>query len=345
MRLTNKTYIPLVILLAFIGFSGVVVHLRNSHYHRQIDLARATIRINPKSYNFLNVCGSYYRRTGNVTRSRKYRNRALKYDRRVIQVRLLKAMMLEEAGKKKEALAMYERCFMDGKYSRYAVRKQIRIHMNMGNLDRAEEIFTLFLQNENVTRFPNFFLVGTELYLRKKDRDSAKMYLRMALDRHPCTSSIWFEIGLQWKRLGDVPKAVAAYEESLRLDPDNHRSQKELAPLYMEKGKRGQAMKLFQKLMDANKAGFMDILNFGRCYSESNLFIMAAELYKQANLLQPANYHAHFNLGAIYVNNFKWYAEAAAEFRKALYFCDSDEKRNILIRHIHQAEKMGRDSL
>ena len=344
MKIDQKTIPTLALLFTLIAAYSVVTFNRNKDYRRKIDLGKATVRLNPRSVFGLNVCGSYYRAIGAIRHSFYYRKKAIKYDRRKIPVLLLEAMMLEDAGKPKEALTVYERCVKDGKYSRYAVGKQIWINMKIGNTNRSEELFRHFLSNEKVTRFPNYFIVGTDLFLLKEDRNSAEKYLRMAVARDPSTPLVWYEIGRRWEQLGNTQQALSAYEKSLRLAPDYHPAQKKLAPLYQKKGRLGRAMELYSKLVKADKADFKDCLNFGRCYSESNLFIMAADFYKRANRLQPDNYPAHYNLGALYVNHFKWYEEAAAEFRKALPHCDSNEKRALLIQYITKAEQMAKET-
>ena len=58
-----------------------------------------------------------------------------------------------------------------------------------------------------------------DIALARNDAGTALPYLRAALDRHPESARLWTVLGAAYGRLGDLERAMDAYEHSVALEP------------------------------------------------------------------------------------------------------------------------------
>lgn len=96
------------------------------------------------------------------------------------------------------------------------------------------------------------YLVATELYLNRKELDTALRYARRAYDLDPgstMAACVVADLHIQQSRLGE---AVAALEKSIAVNPAFHMGSIYLAQILKSMGERARASMTLQSLMNQN---------------------------------------------------------------------------------------------
>jgi tetratricopeptide (TPR) repeat protein len=92
-----------------------------------------------------------------------------------------------------------------------------------------------------------------DIALARNDAATALPYLRDALDRHPESARLWTVLGAAYGRLGDLERALDAYEHSVRLEP-SALACKTLAALVFEvRHDRTRAIALWQQSLQLDR--------------------------------------------------------------------------------------------
>jgi Tfp pilus assembly protein PilF len=86
-------------------------------------------------------------------------------------------------------------------------------------------------------------------HMRAKNYDTAIIEMQKVAKMDERISGPWVNIGVAHKELGDVAKAKMAFEQALKINPNNPYALNELAILKREDGQFEQAEKLYMKAL------------------------------------------------------------------------------------------------
>jgi serine/threonine protein kinase len=119
-------------------------------------------------------------------------------------------------------------------------------------------------------------------------------------------------------------RAVAEFEKAFEMEPSYaHRHRKQLATVFLERGKANFPQKLEMAIRDFKEARNLDPGNheayfqLGRALTKFGKYDEALNQYEQSIAIMPENPDAHFNLGYIFLGR-KEYASAAREFEEVV---------------------------
>jgi tetratricopeptide (TPR) repeat protein len=82
-------------------------------------------------------------------------------------------------------------------------------------------------------------------------------------------SGIWYRLGNTYVKLGDKQKAVEAFVESTRLDPDEAQTWNSLAVAYCNVTKPQEAIKAFEKAIELEPENTLYLSNLGIYYADA----------------------------------------------------------------------------
>lgn len=88
-------------------------------------------------------------------------------------------------------------------------------------------------------------------HMRAKNYDTAIIEMQKVAKMDERISGPWVNIGVAHKELGDAEKARTAFEQALKINPNNPYALNELAILKREDGQFEQAEKLYMKALSA----------------------------------------------------------------------------------------------
>jgi serine/threonine protein kinase/Flp pilus assembly protein TadD len=119
-------------------------------------------------------------------------------------------------------------------------------------------------------------------------------------------------------------RALAEFDKAFKMEPSYaHRHRKQLARVFLERGKANLPGELEVAIRDIKEARRLDPGNheayfqLGRALTKSGKYDEALNQYEQSIAIMPENPDAYFNLGYIFLGR-KEYASAAREFEEVI---------------------------
>jgi len=139
-------------------------------------------------------------------------------------------------------------------------------------------------------------------FIKKDDEDSAIENFRKAAQKNPQDAGAFFLLGMLYYEKGDYERAIEAYQENIRIIPDNSSIiYNNLGWTYGELEKYQEAVDAFKEAVKQNPENADFHYGLGWVYNELKDYKKAVESYKQAILIQPGHTYAHYGLGMIYL--------------------------------------------
>lgn len=175
------------------------------------------------------------------------------------------------------------------------------VHVARGNLALAAQEYekALELDPQNLKALENLGSYYSSIN-GKKSLDYYERYLKI----EPEDPEIHFQLGFIHQKLGDTPKAIAAFKKSVTLDPSQIASNLALAELYELTRSTAAAIAAYQKCIE----------------------------------LDPRNPAFYSRLGLLYFNNKEW-DDAASQFQNSRSLAPNDTTQNYYLARI--AEERG----
>ncbi|BCS35252.1 hypothetical protein TBR22_A44790 [Luteitalea sp. TBR-22] len=123
---------------------------------------------------------------------------------------------------------------------------------------------------------------------------------RPAGPQRPTAESL-FQQALELHQAGDILGAIAAYQASLNLNPDNPGAHSNLGAAYVRLGRYDEAIKEYRTAVEADPKNVAFQLNLGLAYYKSAQVPSAAEAFAEVLRLDKAHLNARLLLGDCYL--------------------------------------------
>ena len=140
-------------------------------------------------------------------------------------------------------------------------------------------------------------------FIDKREYEKALPYLEIAIKTDISSLKAWayFQIGFCYGELGNYTKAIEAFKQAIRIDPDDAIAHYNLGVAYDELGFHKNAIEAYKQAIRidpdyANAHG-----NLGATYGQLGFYKDAIEAFKQAIRINPDYAKAHFGLGLAYL--------------------------------------------
>ncbi|MBA7579907.1 tetratricopeptide repeat protein [Candidatus Atribacteria bacterium 1244-E10-H5-B2] len=177
------------------------------------------------------------------------------------------------------------------------------------NLIEEERTFTteeLFRQEEKSKKDSDYAYeaVNKALYfIDKREYEKALPYLEIAIKTDISSLKAWayFKIGFCYEILGVYTKAIEAYKQAIRINPDYVDAYNNLGNSFDELGYYTKAIEAYKQAIHINPNCISPHYNLGIIYGELGYYTKAIEANKQAIRIDPEHVNAHYNLGIIYL--------------------------------------------
>ncbi|HEV8132334.1 MAG TPA: tetratricopeptide repeat protein [Acidobacteriota bacterium] len=136
--------------------------------------------------------------------------------------------------------------------------------------------------------------------------------------------------GFIFERVGDNEKALATYQEVLKLQPDNSEAKRHVASLLAEKGKSKDATEMLEELAKRNPFDSSVLLELGKTQREQKKHGEAIATFRSAAKVDPENIEISYWLAATLADTGQR-EEALAILKKVLEPQDKDRRKKIPI--------------
>jgi beta-barrel assembly-enhancing protease len=118
--------------------------------------------------------------------------------------------------------------------------------------------------------------------------------------REPNNPAFQYGRALALARLEQHAEALAAYQQALRLAPDNHLINRDLAIFYFDHNQYPEALQKLTELSQRYPQDDVVLYYLGRVYQESKKRDQALPLFEKVHKLNPAFSEVYYNLGTLY---------------------------------------------
>jgi len=126
-------------------------------------------------------------------------------------------------------------------------------------------------------------------FIDKKEYEKALLYLEMAIktDKLSLKENAYNYIGFCYGNLGDYVKAIEAYKQAIRIDPNDTNAYYNLSVTYKDLGLYKDAIEARKQAIRIDPNDAMNYYNLGEYYDHLGLYKDAIEAYKQAIRIDP----------------------------------------------------------
>lgn len=169
-----------------------------------------------------------------------------------------------------------------------------QLHRARGDYPRAVRHFTRAL-DDVALRAPAHIGLGRAHDAAGRSA-RADAHFEHALRLGPNDASVHRELGYRAYLAGDLPRAIEAYRSATALAPDDERLWSSLGGLYLASGDEARAAEAFERSL-AVRPNYAALSNYGSLRYEARAYTQAADLYRRAAALDPADFRTWGNLG------------------------------------------------
>ncbi len=167
---------------------------------------------------------------------------------------------------------------------------------------------------------------ANDLYKARKYEEAVQHY-KVALEKDPDLDTVHLNLGLTYmalyvpgsthpKDLDYVEKAIAAFKEYQKENPDDEKVNEYLINMYLNADRKEDAIKYFEEQLtrDDTNTAFMQKLAF--LYAQAGKFDEALKWYKRRAAVEPDNAEAYYIIGVICWEKSYKFADLSAEDRE-----------------------------
>ena len=135
---------------------------------------------------------------------------------------------------------------------------------------------------------------------RRKDWPVLLEHSRRWTKAQPGSGIAWYSLGIAYFKAGQSAKAIEAYQQALRINPEHAEAWNNLGLAYAEAGQFAKAIEATQQALRINPEYADAWSNLGVTYDAVGQSAKAIEAYQQALRINPEFSEAWTNLGLVY---------------------------------------------
>lgn len=176
---------------------------------------------------------------------------------------------------------------------------------------------------------------GVDLYKQGRYEKAIEAF-KQAIRLNPDDADVYHVLGLVYAGLGRWQEAIESYKQAIRLNPDDVEAHNNLGMAYFNLGRYQEAIEAFKQVIRLKPDHGNAHNNLGAAYNSLSRHQEAIEPLQQAIRLEPDHINAHYNLGVAYLATGD--KTSAAEILGTLKNLDQ-EKANELSQLIDQSDQ------
>lgn len=123
---------------------------------------------------------------------------------------------------------------------------------------------------------------------------------QQALRINPEQAEAWYNLGIAYSKAGQSAKAIEAWQQALRIDPEDAKAWNNLGHAYSRVGQSAKAIEASQQALRINPEDAKAWLNLGNGYGMTGQTSKAIEAIQQALRINPEYAGAWYSLGIVY---------------------------------------------
>lgn len=156
-----------------------------------------------------------------------------------------------------------------------------------------------------------------ELFLYVRKNEQSMKYINMALKVDQYNAKAYFMKGMNYKELKDTAKAISSMQTAVEQDQKYYNAYIQLGILCAAK-KNPLAIQYYKNAIKIHENSTEGWYNLGKCYQDMQDWNNALETYTNLVHIDGGHRNAHYNIGVLYLVNFKKYELAIKHFSEVI---------------------------
>jgi tetratricopeptide (TPR) repeat protein len=163
-------------------------------------------------------------------------------------------------------------------------------------LEKAQE-----MAEKNLSEADRLFLQGNKFYSEQKYAEAVAAY-QEALKLNPQQWAYYFNLGLSYKKMGQKEEALKAFRQAQSLNPESFSANKELGESLAKEGNFEEAHHYYEKAVLINPEDADAFYNLGICWLNLGELEKAVEAFEKVLQLNKDYAEAYYQLGTVFIS-------------------------------------------
>ena len=195
--------------------------------------------------------------------------------------------------------------FIEGQNLNFAIPSERIANLNLMEEEKTFSTDELFEQEEKDKKDSDYAYEAADkafYFIDKREYERALPYLEIAIKTNISSLKAWayFQIGYCYVELKSYIKAIEAYKQAIRIDPDDAIAYYNLGYVYDNINNYTKAIEAYKQAIRIDPDYADAYTNLGCAYGQLDLYKDAVEAFKQAIRIDPDDTNAHGGLGLTY---------------------------------------------
>jgi Trypsin-like peptidase domain/Tetratricopeptide repeat/TPR repeat len=190
---------------------------------------------------------------------------------------------------------------------------------------------SVFTKQDNTAVLLKNLMLHLEKYKKRKTLSAHLPKNTMKLPVHEkMDTDDYFTLACSYENSNRYQEAIAAYKQSLQMNPDHVEAYLNLGVVYYKVGKYSDAIDILKQALSVNPYVLPVYNKLGTAYIIRGAYAMAIDTFRKAAEIAPKDPTAHFNLGIAYFLS----GDKSAAFEEYVRLKDIDKERADILRDI-----------
>jgi len=195
---------------------------------------------------------------------------------------------------------------IEGQNLNFAIPSERIVRLNLAGEKKTSITEELFEQEEKDKKDFDYAYEAYDkalYFIDKREYEKALPYLEIVIKTDISSLKSWayFQIGDCYGGLKSYTKAIEAFKQVIRIDPDDANTHYNLGVAYDQLGFYKDAIEAYKQVIRIDPDHALAHHNMGAAYSKLGNHTKAIEAFKQAIRIDPDYALAHYNLGVTYL--------------------------------------------
>ena len=324
-------------------------------YEKAIEYYNRALIYDKNNSEILRNLALAYRHLNQLDKAEKNIEQSLKVNEHDINSKILRANILFEQGKYKDAISRYDDILRESPDNASVMYNMACAYIKTGDEFAAIEYFKRAGTADKIgeVTYKAYSRLGV-IFTDRGDFEQAQKYLKMCVSLRPNDAVAKYNLGIAYLREGKKDAALDQFIQSEAMSENSQQVLEGLGEAFFVMSQYDRSINVFEKILLTNKRNVKILSRIGEIYYDKGDLDKAYDAFYKITTIEPATENArvaYLNMGNI-LDDTGRYDEAVEMYKKSLTISpkDDDALYNLGIAYEHSGKpelaiKAWKDSL